>query len=91
MEVATMESKAVEFSIQMPFAKEVGVAGNFNHWNPASTPLKKDRTGLWKGTINLPPGRYEYHFVADGQWIKDNSVPNTEPSQYGPTNTVLRV
>ena len=48
-------------------AKTVAVVGNFNAWE--GTDLSDaDGDGIWTTSIPLPPGRYEYAFIVDGQW-----------------------
>ena len=44
------------------------MAGDFNAWNTEATPMKKGRGGKWAVYLDLPPGRYEYKFVVDGEW-----------------------
>src|SRR5437762_438247 len=60
-----------------PGAKHVQVAGSFNGWRPESTPLQRTDGGKWIGDLRVEPGRYEYLFVVDGQWIPD---PNAKES-----------
>ncbi len=83
--------KPVDFSFKGAQAKTVQVAGTFNNWDPKRTPMRKDGNGGWKVTISLPPGRYEYRFVADGQWITDSSANEQVSNPYGGTNAVLVV
>ena len=40
--------KKVRFEFSAPEAREVFVAGEFNHWDAMANPLKKDKDGLWK-------------------------------------------
>jgi len=70
--------KTVEFTFNAPDAKEVFLAGEFNHWDTQSLPMKKDKKGVWKMKIKLPPGRYEYKFFADNVWVEH--VPGIEKS-----------
>src|SRR5947209_14232533 len=63
--------KPVEFSLQMPQAKVVAIAGTFNGWDHKRSPMRRDGNGSWKASVPLSPGRYEYRFVADGQWLSD--------------------
>lgn len=49
-------------------ATNIFLAGTFNDWNPQSTPMKRASNGAWQIALELPPGRYEYKFVVDGQW-----------------------
>src|SRR5438128_233495 len=61
--------KAIEFVLHMPHARSAAVAGSFNNWDLKRTPMRKDPVAGWKATLALPPGRYEYRFVVDGQWM----------------------
>lgn len=84
--------KPIEFVLQMPQATSAAVAGSFNGWDPKRTPLRKEAKGGWKATLWLPPGRYEYRFVVDGnQWLSDPAAKESVPNQFGSTNSVLHV
>ncbi len=70
----------------------VGIAGDFNNWNPASTPMNRhEELGVWQACIAIPPGRYRYRLVIDGQWVKDPYNPETETNPFGELNSVLEV
>ena len=83
--------KTVEFTFHAPRARQVFLAGEFNHWDTQSLPLKKDKSGVWKVKIKLPPGRYEYKFFADSVWVE--SLPGAEKSSnpFGTQNFVTWV
>lgn len=88
----------VVVSTMAPKAKEVFVAGTFNEWNPRSYPLKRTGDGHWVGTLDLPPGRYEYKFVIDGQWCCEqgcdqpyDGCPGCVANRFGTMNRVLVV
>lgn len=83
--------RKVELLFQAEEANEVFVAGDFNGWDPTATPMKRHKEGLWKAKLKLKPGRYEYKFLADGQWI--NYVRGVErvPNPFGTENMVLWV
>ena len=49
-----------------------------------------DGTG-WKANVPLAPGRYEYRFVADGQWLSDPNAKESVGNDFGSTNSVLVV
>ena len=70
--------KTVEFTFNAPDAKGVFLAGEFNHWDTRSLPMKKDKKGVWKMKIKLPPGRYEYKFFVDNAWVEH--LPGVELS-----------
>ena len=79
------------FKFYAPDAKKVCVAGEFNGWDSETMPLRRDKEGTWKGSLDLPPGRYEYKYVIDGRWLHD--VPGAEmvPNVFGTSNCVLRI
>lgn len=75
-----------EFSLLAPEAKNVFIAGSFNQWNPSSYPLKKDRQGIWKISLPLDPGRYEYRFFVDGEWQNDPGCSSSVENSFGTSN-----
>ena len=85
------EEKYVEFRLHLPQARSVAVAGTFNEWDLHRTPMRPDANGAWKATVWLPAGRYEYRFVADGQWLSDPNAKESVQNRYGGTNSVLVV
>lgn len=79
----------IEF--QHPYAREVSIAGSFNDWHPSVTPMIPVSEGKWAKELALPPGRYEYRFVVDGQWLDDPAAKETVPNPFGGFNAVLVV
>jgi hypothetical protein len=74
-----------------PDAQKVFVAGSFNGWKPEKTPLVRQGNGSWVGDLTISPGRYEYLFVADGQWLPDPKAKESVQNPYGGKNSVLVV
>lgn len=65
----------VTFSIQAEEAKEVSVVGTFNDWNASATPLKKLKSGLFKGTVDLEQDKsYEFKYIVDGEFVNDDAA-----------------
>jgi len=83
--------KNVEFNFPAPEAMEVLLAGVFNSWDAKALLMKKNKEGVWKTTINLAPGCYEYKFLADGLWVENISGVETAPNPFGTRNFVIRV
>lgn len=81
----------VSLEFVKPEAKRVCVAGSFNQWKPETTPLSPAGNGRWTGSLNVRPGRYEYLFVVDGQWLPDPNAKETVNNPYGGWNSVLEV
>ncbi|MTI87967.1 MAG: alpha-amlyase [Balneolaceae bacterium] len=68
----------------------VQLKGEMNRWNPSSTVLEKEGD-LWKTTMLVNRGVYQYLFVVDGKEMLDPSNPETVPNGLGGTNSLLRV
>src|SRR4051812_24304758 len=74
---AKPKTNHVSFELVKADARTVCVAGSFNQWQPEKTPLAPVGDGRWVGELNVTPGRYEYLFVVDGQWLTDPNAKET--------------
>ena len=72
-------------------AQAVAIAGTFNDWRPEATPMLGVGEGRWVKELVLPPGRYEYLLVVDGEWKCDPAAPERVPNPFGTKNSVLEV
>jgi hypothetical protein len=81
----------ISFELVKPEAKAVCVAGSFNGWKPEQNPLVPRGNGRWVGDLDVKPGRYEYLFVVDGQWLPDPNARETVQNPYGGKNSVMIV
>ncbi|MBU6400226.1 MAG: isoamylase early set domain-containing protein [Verrucomicrobia bacterium] len=90
MSAAESAKKKIAFSLNAPNAQSVALAGSFDGWEQRPTPLKKQKNGLWRTTLSLAPGTYEYRFLVDGQWCDDPECSNRVPNTFG-TENCLRV
>jgi len=79
----------VSLELVKPGAKQVFVAGSFNEWKPEKTPLAPSGNGRWVGDLAVRPGRYEYLFVVDGQWIPDPNAKESVANPFGGKNSVF--
>ncbi len=86
-----LPKQKVTFSYTAPAAKTVLLAGDFTGWTEAPLPLKPSKGGVWKKTISLAPGRYEYRLLVDGEWCDDPQCPVRQPNQFGSENCVCVV
>jgi len=83
--------KRVTFKFSDAGAGHVYIAGSFNSWDPSVRPLKKDAKGVWKTSITLSPGAYQYRFIVDGNWMEDPSSGHKEMNEFGGFNSVVIV
>jgi 1,4-alpha-glucan branching enzyme len=81
----------VALELVKPGAKQVYVAGSFNEWKPERTPLMASGNGRWVGELAIQPGRHEYLFVVDGQWLPDPNARESVQNPFGGRNSVLTV
>ena len=81
----------ISLELVKPGAKQVAVAGSFNDWKPERTPLVQIGNGRWVGDLNVKPGRHEYLFVVDGQWLPDPNARENVQNPFGGKNSVLIV
>jgi hypothetical protein len=72
-------------------AKQVSLSGEFNGWSPNATPMRRDLSGHWETTVDLAPGRYQYKFVVDGEWVPDPLAHENVWNQHGTLNSVIEV
>jgi 1,4-alpha-glucan branching enzyme len=80
--------KQTEFSFLAPEAQGVSIGGSFNQWNPTTHPLKRDKKGIWKISLPLSPGQYEYLFFVDGEWQTDPNCSTCVENPFGTLNCV---
>lgn len=88
---SSSDSNKITFEYFAPEAREVTLAGSFNGWSTTGTALKKDRTGRWRISLDLQPGRYEYRYLVDGKWQNDQNNNKCVRNAYGSQNSVIEV
>lgn len=81
----------VVFAGRFAEASKVLLAGDFNAWSPASTPMQRNDRGEWRASLALNPGRYRYRLIVDGQWITDPNNNYVEANEYGELNNIVEV
>jgi chromosome partitioning protein len=70
--------------------QNVAIAADFNDWNPSRTPMLRDENvDVWRAVVSVPPGRYRYRLVVDGQWKQDPYNDAVETNPFGELNSVV--
>lgn len=62
------QNRLQTFSITVPGATSVLLAGDFTDWRNRPIPMKPQHHGLWQVSVPLPPGEHHYRFIVDGEW-----------------------
>jgi 1,4-alpha-glucan branching enzyme len=83
--------RSVEISCHAPDARNVFLAGTFNAWIPSACPMKRAAEGMWRLTLQLAPGIYEYKFFVDGEWVFKPGVDEVDPTLLSEADCVPNV
>lgn len=68
-------------------ASKVFLAGSFNNWDSGALEMEKIGGGIWRVSLKLSPGDYQYKFVINGtDWKEDPEAPDYVPDGYGGKN-----
>ena len=83
--------RKVLFELSIANAWMVSIAGTFNDWNPGATPMTFMGGSKWARKLALAPGRYEYRFVVNGQWMDPPNAKAYMPNPHGGRNAVVEI
>ena len=75
-------------------AKSVHIAGNFNEWSKAKTPMRQLKNGSFTITLDLEKNNeFQFRYILDRQtWINDSQADKSVPSGFsGSHNSVVSV
>ena len=88
----TAGRKRRNFRIRADPGSDVYISGSFNNWDSEAKKLK-DSNGdsVYSLSLLLPPGRYEYKFVINGEWHVDPECPDWVVNEHGTLNSVIHV
>jgi len=82
-------TRSVPFEYFAPAARVVTLTGDFNQWNPKAKPMRRNAGGLWKLTLRLAPGVYQYKFLVDGErWDEDPLNVHRALNEHGTFNSI---
>ena len=82
----------VTFMLEHAQAREVFLSGDFNSWSPRELRMvRQSGGGRWEKRLRLAPGRYEYKFVVDEEWLADPKAEQDVVNKYGSVNSVREV
>ncbi|MGD9692054.1 MAG: AAA family ATPase [Phycisphaerales bacterium] len=80
------------FRVQASALARVFIAGDFNGWSPAATPLRYNASNGWHETrVSLPAGRQRYRFIVDGKWTSDPNADEESAAEDGSPASIVVV
>jgi hypothetical protein len=89
---ATRAGARVRFSLSAPSARTVSLVGDFDGWNPAVHPMRRDAdAGRWIVDVRLAPGRHVFAYSVDGGLRPDPSAPRAVEDDFGVPSSVIVV
>ncbi len=72
------------------WADRIFLVGDFNKWSATATPMRQNRDGVWRITLDLPHGsRYEYRYLIDGLWKTDSHADGFATNLHGLESSVV--
>ena len=85
--------KKAKFEFMAPDARRVVVTGDFNSWDEKGIAMRKSRSkkGMWKTNVDCEPGKYEYKYIVDNEWMTDPLNQNTITNSFGTINSVVEI
>ena len=87
----TGNGRTQTFSFTAPAAMSVQLVGDFTHWQQQPINMRRGADGIWRATIELPPGAHQYRFLVDGQWRDDPECELHAPNPFGSQDAVRQV
>jgi hypothetical protein len=67
------------------------LTGSLTRWSRDGIRLRRGPGDVWKTTLDLGPGVYEYRLIVDGEWRDDPRASRRVSNPYGGENCVLEV
>jgi 1,4-alpha-glucan branching enzyme len=83
--------KPINFVCVAPGAKAVHLSGDFNDWDPAALPMKRQPDGAWLVQVPLNHGHHHYRFLVDGKPVLDPHAQGVARDHRGEKVSLLAV
>jgi glycosidase len=90
MKKSTKVNYTLTFNPGAKTYQQANVTGEINGWNPKVSPMEFQE-GIWKISLELFPGNYQYKLVLDGKEQLDPNNPDSVDNNIGGYNSQLKV
>jgi cyclomaltodextrinase len=73
--------------------QQVMLVGDFNSWSHDATPMRLDRDGVFRASVEMVEGVHFYKFLVDGKYINDPQSESDleQPDGFGGNNSAVSV
>ena len=73
------------------WAEKVHLVGDFNAWSQTSHPMRQERDGAWRITLEMDTGKeFRFRYLIDGSdWQNDSSADKHTPNPYGGVDSIV--
>jgi hypothetical protein len=89
--VETDETGKTTFRFRHATEGPVFVVGDFCDWRTDHLPMCRVAPTEWRLMLRLPPGTYEFRYLAAGRWYTDYAAFGVNANTMGDFNSVLLV
>ena len=89
--VETDETGKTTFRFRHVTDGPVFVVGDFCRWEAGQLPMRRVAPAEWRLMLRLPPGTYEFRYLAAGRWYTDYAAFGVNGNTLGDFNSVLLV
>jgi hypothetical protein len=86
---AIIRDGIVLFRIRAEGAAALSVVGDWNGWSAGRDVMRKAGGGWWELTLRIRPGRHQYGYVVDGEWISPPRAKIEVDDGFGGKNGLL--
>ena len=66
----------IRVSFELPaciWADRIYLSAEFNDWDETALPMRQERDGIWRVTVDLPIGhQFEFRYIVDGKCQSDS-------------------
>ena len=91
MVIKKSKDGTVRFVFPGAIANSVFLVGDFNKWDEHSLPMQKTSSNRFELELKIPPGDYQFKYLADGIWWNDPEADDFRPNYWGSEDSVLKV
>jgi 1,4-alpha-glucan branching enzyme len=88
---ANNNTETITFRCEAVRAGAVSLIGDFNGWDPAVHPMRREAGGSWSLQLPLAAGKYHYQFLIDGKPVLDPHAMYKKLKDHGQDVSFLAV